>query len=57
MACVCKRCEYQWDSKLEQPLQCPKCKSYAWNKQREWKKVKEQPIIKEESKVQGDYFI
>lgn len=28
----CKRCEYAWESNLEEPKTCPRCKSYYWNK-------------------------
>lgn len=28
----CIKCLHQWISRIEQPLQCPKCKSYNWNK-------------------------
>lgn len=26
----CKRCEYEWLPRLENPRQCPLCKSYSW---------------------------
>lgn len=29
---TCKRCEYQWESTLEHPKTCPRCKSYYWMK-------------------------
>ena len=29
---TCFRCDATWDSKLEKPLACPRCKSYAWDK-------------------------
>ena len=28
----CKRCGYEWKSKMEEPKCCPKCKRYDWNK-------------------------
>ena len=28
----CKKCGYKWESKLENPLSCPRCKRYDWNK-------------------------
>lgn len=29
----CRResCKYSWESNLENPKQCPKCKRYDWN--------------------------
>ena len=27
----CKRCGYEWDSRKENPKQCPRCKRYDWN--------------------------
>ncbi len=30
----CKRCEHKWESKLELPKACPKCKSYYWDDER-----------------------
>lgn len=31
---ICKRCTYTWDSLLDHPKTCPKCKSYFWDKVR-----------------------
>jgi predicted Zn-ribbon and HTH transcriptional regulator len=28
----CKRCSHDWISRIDSPLQCPRCKSYYWNK-------------------------
>ena len=28
----CKRCGFQWKSRTEKPLKCPKCGSYSWDK-------------------------
>jgi len=28
----CKRCGYEWESKLKVPKACPRCKRYDWNK-------------------------
>ena len=28
----CKRCDWEWESKLKEPASCPKCKRYDWNK-------------------------
>lgn len=30
LKCVCKKCDHRWISKLKNPLQCPRCKSYKW---------------------------
>jgi len=27
----CLRCGHEWEPKLEEPRQCPKCKSAYWN--------------------------
>ncbi len=29
----CKKCQYEWPSKLERPKACPKCKRYDWDKE------------------------
>lgn len=39
MECVCKRCDYRWNSKIDNPKECPKCKSHDWNRDREWVKI------------------
>jgi predicted Zn-ribbon and HTH transcriptional regulator len=28
--CTCKRCGWQWDSRVEKPKCCPGCKSSKW---------------------------
>jgi predicted Zn-ribbon and HTH transcriptional regulator len=33
----CKKCGYEWESRIEEPKVCPYCKQYDWNKQREEK--------------------
>jgi len=31
----CKRCNSEWQSRIEaEPIQCPRCKSPFWNKER-----------------------
>jgi len=30
----CLRCEYEWESRLERPRTCPRCKSYYWDQER-----------------------
>jgi len=27
----CKLCKYEWDKRVKDPVQCPKCKRYDWN--------------------------
>jgi len=27
----CNQCEYKWESRKDEPKQCPKCKRYDWN--------------------------
>ena len=29
----CKRCGYEWDSRIENPKSCPRCKRYDWDKE------------------------
>jgi len=26
----CKYCKYEWESRIENPKQCPYCKRYNW---------------------------
>ena len=28
----CKKCGHEWLSRVEEPIECPKCKSYKWNR-------------------------
>lgn len=37
----CSKCKYEWMARVENPLQCPKCKRYDWKNQ-----VKEETKIK-----------
>ena len=30
----CIRCGWEWEAKVENPAQCPKCHSPLWNKER-----------------------
>lgn len=39
MECECKFCGKEWVSRVDEPMQCPRCKRYNWKK--EIKKVKE----------------
>ncbi len=37
----CKRCEYEWISRLKtRIIACPRCKSYYWDKKRKQRKRK-----------------
>ena len=29
---VCQQCGYTWVSRVEDPVQCPRCKRYDWDK-------------------------
>ena len=31
--CKRKTCGHEWDARVKNPKQCPKCKSYNWNKE------------------------
>lgn len=33
----CKQCDYEWESRVEKSVQCPRCKRYDWDKDREKK--------------------
>jgi len=33
----CKKCGYSWESRINNPKVCPRCKSYNWNKEKEVK--------------------
>jgi len=28
----CLKCDYEWYSRIDNPVECPKCKSREWNK-------------------------
>lgn len=28
---ICSKCGHEWMSRVQKPLQCPKCKRYDWN--------------------------
>jgi len=28
----CKKCGYEWTSRVDNPKECPECKSRRWNK-------------------------
>lgn len=29
----CLKCKHEWTARVEEPLQCPRCKRYDWNKE------------------------
>lgn len=29
----CKECGYEWNSRVEKPIECPDCKSRNWDKE------------------------
>ena len=29
--CICKRCRYEWMSRIESPARCPRCQSPSWD--------------------------
>ena len=29
----CKKCGYEWITRVDNPKACPKCKSYDWDKE------------------------
>lgn len=31
MKCRCSRCNYEWESRVEHPQVCARCKSYKWD--------------------------
>jgi hypothetical protein len=32
--CECKRCKFKWYSRVDEPAQCPFCKTYRWREER-----------------------
>jgi predicted Zn-ribbon and HTH transcriptional regulator len=38
LVCRCLRCAYEWMPRVENPAQCPACKSALWNTPREARK-------------------
>jgi len=36
VVCICERCGYEWEPRLENrlPVKCPRCQSSYWNKKR-----------------------
>ena len=31
----CKRCGYEWESNISNPVSCPNCKRYDWNREKQ----------------------
>ncbi len=42
--CICNRCGYNWDSHLDSPRKCAKCRSLLWNQPRKYK-LKNRPDL------------
>ena len=42
----CKRCNHEWLGRVVNPIQCPKCKSLYWDKDR----VREIPVYQKANK-------
>lgn len=40
----CRRCDHEWQSRVEEPQSCPRCKSYIWNKGENMKEAINQTI-------------
>jgi len=38
---TCKKCGYFWQSRIENPKTCPRCKSYTWNQEYKREQIKE----------------
>jgi predicted Zn-ribbon and HTH transcriptional regulator len=38
----CKRCGWEWASRKERPVICPKCKTPYWDKERKIKDEKDE---------------
>jgi len=36
----CLKCKYEWIARVENPVQCPNCKSMNWNKEEKDGKTK-----------------
>lgn len=34
----CNKCEHEWIARVEEPLQCPKCKRYDWKEDKDGKR-------------------
>lgn len=41
MKLTCLKCGHKWESRIDNPVCCPRCKSYTWNKERKTKKEEE----------------
>jgi uncharacterized Zn finger protein (UPF0148 family) len=44
--CHCKRCNWDWFSKNDRPLVCPKCQSAYWDRERLQRNIKKDTINK-----------
>jgi len=32
--CKCKKCGYEWESRVKKPKACPECKTRTWDKEK-----------------------
>ena len=32
--CKCLKCGYEWNPRVSVPKECPRCKSWSWNKEK-----------------------
>ena len=37
----CKKCEHQWLPRVENPIECPNCKTRKWKEDKEVKEEKD----------------
>lgn len=42
--CQCLRCDYQWQSEIDSPRKCARCRTPLWNQARKYK-LKDKPEI------------
>lgn len=41
----CLRCNHNWQSRIEDPAQCPKCHSYNWDTKPETVRIRNCPTV------------
>lgn len=39
--CKCLKCGAEWIKRIDNPIQCPRCKSMLWNKEKKEVKTNE----------------
>lgn len=42
----CNNCNHEWIPRLENPRECPKCKSYLWNRKIDFKSIRKCEVCK-----------